>query len=220
MSDGLYVHIVESPAPSELRKGDTEGKALCSFLDIAKIPYSYNLVVNLDQFKVAMTDDTEESVQKFGRLPTLHLSTHGGEEGIQLTSQRRIGRVIPWAKLAGYIRPIYKLINNDLIVCMSCCGGAHGTQMAKVLRKKAIPFKWIMGTSTKIEIPDAALAYSIFYRRLHCGFDSYDHLLRVIEAVRDASGISDFDIWDSEHIQEDYSKELILKYIEEYLEKK
>ena len=64
MSDKFYVHIVESPAPYELLDGITEGKALCSFLDIADIPYLYNLVVDLDHFKKAMTDRVSEGINK------------------------------------------------------------------------------------------------------------------------------------------------------------
>ena len=212
MSDEFYVHIVESPSPDELLNGITEGKALCSFLDIAEIPYSYSLVVDLDHFKKAMIDRVYESIEKFQRVPILHISTHGGQEGIYLTNQYDSGNYLSWSNLAAYLLPIHEDLDNKLGVCMSCCGGAHGIQMAEVIRSNSIPFRWIIGTSTEIEVPDAALAYSIFYRRHHCGV--YDGLMEAVEA---GSGIQ-FDIWEGEYIQKEYSKKIRQQNIDKILE--
>ncbi|MEX1228865.1 MAG: hypothetical protein WEB58_01420 [Planctomycetaceae bacterium] len=157
MSANFYVHIVESPSPAELLDGITEGRALCSFLDIARIPYSYNLAVDPAQFHAAMTDRVVTAGKAFNGLPPiLHFSTHGGEEGIQLTNQRETGIVIPWSDLATYIRPVHRIIGN-IGVCMSCCGGSHGTKMARVISSEEVPFAWIMGSSTQIDLRDAAL---------------------------------------------------------------
>ncbi len=195
MSADFYVHIVESPSPAELRDGVTEGRALCSFLDIAGIPYSYSLAVDLDQFRIAMTNKVDEAINGFSKLPILHLSVHGGEGGIQLTNQEKL----LWSELADYIHPINNRLNGRLDVCMSCCGGAYGAQMAQVFPDS--PYNWLVGSFADVALPDIALAYSILYRRVHCG---YENLLELIETVRAASGISDFGIWDGKRIQEEY----------------
>lgn len=214
MSNKFYVHIVESPSPAELLDGITEGKALCSFLDIAKIPYSYNLAVDLNHFNIAMGDRIWESINKFQVWPILHLSTHGNREGIQLTYQHDIGEILPWLKLANYLRPIHDRLNGGIGVCMSCCGGAHGTQMARVIPSNLIPFSWIVGTSTAVALPDVALAYSIFYRRFHSGVSGQP----LIDAVRAGSGITDFSIWKGEFIQAEYSQNIhkILEQIRQH----
>lgn len=217
MSANFYVHIVESPSPAELHYGITEGRALCSFLDIAGVPYSYNLVVNLDQFHIAMTHDVDESIDEFDKVPILHLSMHGDERGIQLTNQHETGGLLLWSELANYIRPIHDILYDGLGVCMSCCGGAHGTQMAEVILKKDIPYRWIAGSFSQIEYPDAALAYSIFYRRLHYG--AYN-ICRLIKAIRVTSGIDDFDIWDGDLIQEKYFQDRIKRIITRKLEER
>lgn len=203
MTASFYVHIVESPSPEELLNGITEGRALCSFLDIAGIPYLYNLAVNPTQFHVAMTDRVELGVNEFELPPILHLSTHGGEDGIQLTTQREFGEVVEWAKLAEYIRPIHQIIDG-IGVCMSCCGGANGRKMAQVNSAKDVPFDWIIGTSTEIDLRDAALAFAVFYRRFHCdnSIDPDD----LLKAMRAASGVLDFNVWLGQLTQKQYSK--------------
>ena len=204
MPNKFYVHIVESPSPDELLDGITEGKALCSFLDIAKIPYSYNLAVDLNHFKIAMGDRIWESITKYQVWPILHLSAHGGQDGIQLTNQRDTGQFLSWSELATYLRPIHDKLKGGIGVCMSCCGGAYGTQMAKVIFRNLIPFNWIVGTSTVVAVPDIALAYSIFYRRFHSGVSGQP----LIDAVRVGSGITDFSIWKGEFIQTEYSQNI------------
>ena len=198
MSAEFYVHIVESPSPEELHNGLTEGKALYSFLDIAGIPYSYSLAVDLDEFHIAMTEAVDEAIDEFRKPPILHLSAHGSELGIQLTSREELF----WPDLADYIRPINEVLNGGLGVCMSCCGGGHGTQMAEIIRKEKLPYKWITGSSADVMLPDVALAYSVFYRRFHCG--DYEVVGDLVTTVRAASAIDDFDIWDGNLIQEEY----------------
>lgn len=198
MSADFYVHIVESPSPAELRDLRTEGQALCSVLAVAGIPYSYSLAVDLDQFHIAMTDEVDEAIDEFRKPPILHLSTHGSERGIQLTNQEEL----LWSDLADYIRPLNEILNGGLGVCMSCCGGAHGVQMAEVMRREKLPYKWIAGSFADVMLPDIALAYSVFYRRFHSG--DYGDDGDLIKTVRAASGIADFAIWDGKRIQEKY----------------
>ena len=190
----FYVHLIESPSPDELRDGGTEGKALCSFLDIAGIPYAYNLVVDLDQFHIAMTDKIDEAIDAFRKVPILHLCTRESERGIQLTNQNEL----LWSELAEYIRLIHKSIPGGLGGCISGCFGLDGAKMAEVAN---IPYGGIAGSDCEIEVPDVALAYAIFYRRLYCGIDDIASLLR---AIRVASRISDFNIWKKKRIQAAY----------------
>lgn len=218
MSANFYVHIVESPSPADLHDGITEGTSLCSVLDIAGIPYSYSLVVNLEQFSIAMTERIYKAILRFDKYPILHLSTHGNEQGIQLTNQHETRDILPWSALAEYIRPIHDILKDEdgLGVCMSCCGGAHGTQMAQVIHAENIPYSWIVGSFAKIKYSDAALAYSAFYRRLHCGADNIDLLLK---AIRVTSGIPDFDIWGGEVIHQEFREEVFEKFREIIREK-
>ena len=211
MANNFYVHIVESPSPDELLDDITEGRALREFLDIAGIQYSYNLAVDLDRFHIAMRDKIVKSIKDYRKVPILHLSTHGNEQGIQLTNQYGTEDMIFWPQLADYLRDIHEYIGG-LGVCMSCCFGAHGIQMAKVISKEKIPYRWIIGSFSDIDLCDSALAYATFYRRLHRGIDNTNHLM---EALRIVSGISDFGVLNAEQIQKAYRQ----KRIEEILGK-
>lgn len=71
-----------------------------------------------------------------------------------------------------------------------------------VIRREKLPYKWLAGSFADGTIPDIALAYSVFYRRFHCG--DYEDDQDLINRVRAASGIADFNIWDGERIQEKY----------------
>ena len=209
MTDTFYVHIIESPSPKELLEGITEGRALCSFLDIARIPYSYYLAVDPEQFRIAMTTRIEEDSLRFNLPPILHFSMHGSEGGIQLTNQRESKQEIPWAELAVYIRPIHQIF-GDIGVCMSCCEGANGFRMAQVIKTEDVPFAWIIGSFTEIDLRDAALAFAVFYRRFHCGNTDLDSLL---EAMQSASNVTDFNLWFGNLTQQQYSQESLGNFL-------
>jgi hypothetical protein len=197
----FYVHIVESPSPAELLDGLTEGRALCSFLDVAGICYSYNLAVDETQFRIAMNDRIIQAGQWFGRPPILHFSTHGGDLGIQLCQQRQSGYGIKWEQLAEYLKPIRRTIGG-IGVCMSCCGGAHGNKMAQVLRPEDVPYAWIVGTHRSVVVCDAALAFAVFYRSFQRG----EGLSRAIAAMNAASGVIDFRLEFGADTQQEYAQ--------------
>jgi hypothetical protein len=200
----FYVHIVESPSPANLLDGCTEGRMLCSFLELAHIPCVYNLAVDRTQFQESMTTRLAQGAQFFNLPPILHFSTHGNEDGIQLTHQREAKEVIPWAELANSIKPINQAIGGGLGICMSTCGGSHGRQMAQVVRKEDIPMGWIVGSTASVSFCDAALAFCTFYRGLQRGAD----FGTLIPAVRAASGISDFAVDFGHLIHQQYEKRL------------
>lgn len=200
----FYVHIVESPSPENLLDGCTEGRMLCSFLELAQIPCVYNLAVDRTQFHESLSTRLVQGAQAFNLPPILHFSTHGNHEGIQLTSQREGGEVLEWKTLAELIRPINQAIGGGLGVCMSTCGGAHGRRMAEVIRREDVPMGWIVGSTASVSFCDAALAFCVFYRGLHRGAE----FASLIPAARAASGIDDFNVDFGHLVHEQYAQRL------------
>ena len=198
----FFVHIIESPSPADLLNGLTEGRMLCNFLEIARIPCLYNLAVDLTQFNEAMTNQVRLGVEWFQVPPILHISAHGDENGIQLTHQYEAGELLAWAELAKLIKPISQDLSFRVGVCMSTCGGAHGRKMAQVLRTEDIPMAWIVGTATSVSISDAALAFAVFYRGLQRGSSLND----LVVAMRVASGVSDFNVDFGHLVQQQYAQ--------------
>ena len=211
MGSGFYVRIIESPSPDELLYGQTEGKALCSFLDISKIPYTYHLAIDRRMFGKALMDQIYETTLKFEAVPILHLSMHGSEKGIILTNQRDPKEIITWRELAKLIKPIKDLFGR-LGICLSSCMGAYGQKMAEVIMPEELPFDWIVGTSDTAYLQDLALAFAIFYR----GFqrDALNQSgLDFIKAIQIATNITGFHIEFGEFTQERYKKEIITKLL-------
>jgi len=211
MTTSFYVHIVESPSPEDLLDGRTEGRILCSFLDVAGIPYLYNLAVDANQFQIAITDRIVQGGQIFKLPPILHISCHGDQQGIQLTNQRQDGKSIPWTDLAAHLRPIYQFTDGEFGVCMSSCHGSAGKQMAKVIKPQDIPFSWIVGAKTEIDLRDVALAYAVFYRRFQRGQPE-----GVIEAMNALVGGDEFEISFGKLTHQEY-RETFLKQFNEWL---
>ncbi len=206
MAANFYVHIVECPSPRELLDGQTEGRALCSFLHVAQIPFLYNLAIDDEQFTIALTQRIHYGSQQFGRPPILHLSAHGSDQGIQLAHQRKTQQYIPWSLLARHIRPIRDTW-KDLGLCMSSCGGGHERRMAEVIRAEDVPFAWIVGPTVPVDLRDAALAFAVFYRRLQVGKSG-----EAIEAMRVASGVQQFDIAVGDLTQQQYTASVTQAY--------
>ena len=200
----FYVHIIESPSPENLLDGYTEGRMLCSFLELAQIPCVYNLAVDRTQFTEAMTNRLVQGVQFFNLQPILHFSMHGSHDGIQLTHQREVGEVLKWSDLAESIKPINQAMGGGLGICMSTCGGSHGRKMAEVFRKEDVPMGWIVGSSASVNFCDAALAFCAFYRGIQRGADFGG----LIPAVRAASGIDDFAVEFGHLIHEQYAQRM------------
>ncbi|HET6881126.1 MAG TPA: hypothetical protein VFI31_13280 [Pirellulales bacterium] len=136
----------------------------------------------------------------------LHLSMHGCQDGIQLTSQRDQGAIIPWQALGGMLHPLHNALPGGLGVCMSCCGGIHGKAMAQTFDKNRVPFNWLVGSASDADWRDLALAFAVFYRRYQAGLSG----TKLIEAVKVASGINDFDIVHGPLTQQSYARESLL----------
>lgn len=218
MFNDFYVHIVESLTPNELLEGLTQGRALCSFLDLAGIPNLYNLVVDRKRFDVAMRERVDYGIRRFKVLPIVHLTAHGNEQGIQLTHQHDAGELILWKDLAELLKPLHQAILHytataGLGVCMSTCGGIHGRRMAEVMNFQDVPFAWLVGTATSVNIHDAALAFVVFYRGFQRG-ESQDQLIRAMQV---ASGVSDFAIEFGHLRQQEYSQANLQSFLENFL---
>jgi hypothetical protein len=215
MQNKFYVHIIESPAPEDLLEGRTEGKMLGSFLELTGIPFLYNLAVDKKRLKEALTARISNGVQQFDAAkPIIHISSHGDEEGIQLTSQREEGETIPWLDLGDMLLPINRQFDG-IWVCMSCCGGGHAKNMAEVINAKRIPMAWVIGPTENLSWSEGALAFAVFYHRFQQGAER-DELL---EAMNATTGNGSFIIHHAPKVQRDYIRSVRRKQVDEWLQR-
>ena len=201
----FYVHIVESLAPEELLCNFAPGRALAEFLSLSGIPYQYNNVVDKIRFQQALSSRVVEGMRTNKTVPIMHLAMHGAETGVQLTEQRNTLNQVAWQELASYLLPIHQSLTYGLPVCMSSCKGIHGLNMANTMDPKTIPYSWLVGFGSDVQWRDLALAYAVFYRRFQNGLSGN----QLIEAVKSASGHTDFSVADGKIAQTSYSSSII-----------
>lgn len=206
----FYVHIIESPSPEDLLDGLSEGATLCNFLQIAGVPYLYNLVVDRQRLDEALTVRVMQGLQR-NLVPVIHIAAHGGEEGIQLTDQRKNGELVTWKELAALLAPINTASGGKLGIGLSCCRGKHGKSMAHVVKQEHLPVSWIVGTEQDANYCDLALAFVSFYRALQRG--TADAKV-VFDAIRVLTGVTDFDIEFGDIVQQQYSADLARRMVE------
>jgi len=116
----FFIYIVESPSASDLYDGISEGGLVAQFIRLDSIQCVTRTAINSTAFVTALTIGLAEAMIRFpDRYPILHLSAHGGKEGIQLSS----GEVLTWAKLKDLLIPINESFRGELLLCMSSCEG-------------------------------------------------------------------------------------------------
>lgn len=176
---GFSVYIVESPSPLDLYHKRFEGELLMKALKLAKIPSEHKLAVNSEAFNMSFTVGLSAYLlQPNALLPLLHISAHGGKEGIRLTS----GEEINWHELRDIIMPINERLKGGLILCMSSCQGIQACRM--VMMEGRLPFLAIIGHSGEPSWSDTAVAYATFYHLLAEGYC----VPEAVKAMRTASG--------------------------------
>jgi hypothetical protein len=193
----FFVYVVESPSPLDLYHRRSEGEIIRKAVNLNQIPCSVVTAINLDAFEASLKIGLPEAMSLYKNLnPILHISAHGNEEGIQLSS----GQVLQWAVLRQYLLPINTALNNNLLVCMSCCKGYSGTRMAMFVQDAGYPFYAIVANSEDPLWADTAVAYSTFYHLLGKG----EYVVDAVQAMRVASGNDTFFVNTAEQSRQGY----------------
>lgn len=142
------------------------GRAICEALNIAQIPYCYNLAVNREMLTLALGSRLHETCTRLNCPPILHFSVHGNSDGIALTN----GEFLSWHDLRTLLYPVTSRMQGGLLICMSSCAGAAGSRMS--MYEDADPNFWaLVGHGGDLTWSDAALAYISFYNLFFKGFD-------------------------------------------------
>jgi hypothetical protein len=190
-----FVHIIESPSPSDLLDGRTEGRALSEAMRLADIPHWYSLAVDRASLREALGPRLGLAYETLQKLPIVHLSMHGNADGIALTN----GEFLSWHDLRTELLPLLRIMRGTLLICLSSCSGGSGCRMA-MYEDAETPFWALVGNSMDTRWADAAIAYITFY---HLFFKDQD-VASCVEAMRVASGDPNFVIFDGAHTRESW----------------
>ncbi len=177
----FFVYVIESPSAVDLYHRRSEGEILQQAASLNQIPCIVKTTINSEAFEAALKIGLKEVMDIYpGMIPILHISAHGSKDGIQLSS----GEVLNWAQLEPLFRPINQALDNSLLLCLSCCQGYSGVQMAMCNDDRPHPFYAIVSNGEKPLWSDTAVAYSTFYHQLAKGHFISD----AVNAMQVASG--------------------------------
>jgi hypothetical protein len=164
-----HVFIIESPRPTEILLGQTEGEALDRVLSLAQVNHKLYRVVSEDTLDLCLADMADRcDATKGVPLVIIHLSMHGNEDGIGLTS----GQSLSWDDLRDKLMMFANranLVTQEkalLVLCFATCFGLSGRKMNEGRSKSC--FLALVGAREKINLPDALTAFVVFY---HGAFD-------------------------------------------------
>jgi hypothetical protein len=193
----FFVYVIESPSPVDLYHGRSEGDIIKQAACLNHIHCSVKTAVNSEAFEASIKLGLKQEMEIFKeQFPVLHISAHGYEEGIQLTS----GEQLTWAQFRLLLHPVNQALNGNLIVCLSSCQGYSGTRMAMHLEDDGYPFFAIIANAETPLWSDTAVAYSTFYHLLAKGA----FIMNAVEAMRVASGNSTFFVQTAEQSRLSY----------------
>lgn len=193
----FFVYVIESPSPVDLYHRRSEGEIIRQAASLNQIPCMLKTSINGEAFEAALKIGLKEAMDTYpGLIPMLHISAHGYKDGIQLSS----GEVLNWFSLEELFRQINQAFNGTLLLCLSCCEGYSGVQMAMTTEEKHPPFYALVSNGEKPLWSDTAVAYSTFYHLIAKGY----YITEAVQAMRVASGNDTFWIRTAEDAKKGY----------------
>lgn len=193
----FFVFVIESPSSIDLYHRRSEGEILQQAANLNQIPCIVKTAINYEAFEASLKIGLKEAMDDFkGLIPILHISAHGFEDGIQLSS----GQIINWEQLAELLRPLNQALENSLLFCLSCCEGYSGIRMAMTEEDRDHPYYAIVANVEKPLWSDTAVAYSTFYHLLAKGHFITD----AVSAMQVAAGNDKFWLQTAEGAKQTY----------------
>ena len=203
----FFVYIVESPSAPDIYHGRSEGGLVAQALALDGIPCVSRTAITSAALTAAFRIGLPEVMKQFpDRLPIVHLSAHGGKEGIQLSD----GQVVAWSELRDLLVPINVSLDGTLILCMSACEGFYGGIMAMEEGDAPHPYLALICHTGKPTWSDTAVSYLAFYHRLSKG----GKLGEALKGMRAASGDEDWTIESAEEFRNGYLEYIRQKKVE------
>ena len=168
---------------------------LSEALKVAGIPHWYCLATDKSMLLEALGNHLIAAWTTHQRLPILHLSMHGTNDGVALTS----GEFLSWHELREHLLPLLRKMQGGLLICMSSCFGSAGCRMAMYTDGEP-PFWALVGNNASATWADAAVAYVSFYHLLFKDFP----VPICVESMKAASGDHQFNCWFGNETQKDW----------------
>lgn len=118
-------------------------------------------VSGISGFKDAIAHIGRQMLNDTSSYPLVHIACHGSKDGLQLMS----GEEVTWSLLAEIVRPLHLSTRKNLVLGLSSCFGSSAGPAMTWLDVE-LPCKAIFGPRLKVQIGEAAIAWSVLYHNL------------------------------------------------------
>ncbi|MEZ4231538.1 MAG: hypothetical protein R3B89_20340 [Polyangiaceae bacterium] len=156
------VHIIESPSEDDFLASRSEGRVLMEALTHAGLPVAMSTVISRNALTKVVVGIAlkAKALSMEGKpiTPILHLSMHGSENEIGLTSGERL----TWKQLAPLVGTVHSMSGGMWLV-MSTCKGFSSSRMAY---HQEAPFSVMIGSSEDINWNDTVAVFTAFYHHV------------------------------------------------------
>lgn len=152
--------------------------------DIAEFISDFKKVDNKEEFLDYLRELNATYEQ--GTILTLHLETHGSEDGISLSS----GELVSWKEFYDAIRPLNVKMNNLLVVVMAMCYGA--ALMCYIEPEERAPFLCFVGSTREESEHNISRGFKVFYSLYTSALDIATALPLLQTETQDEEGKSHF----------------------------
>jgi len=194
------MYIIESPSSVDLYNDRYECGMLCELARLNGVSHSRKIVTDKRVFEYSISGDIHQTISTLLAagpvIPIIHISCHGSDKGISLTS----GELITWTELCKLLVPINTCFHNSLLLSLSCCNGYSGVQIAMNVNTDVYPYLALISNSESPNWSETAIAYSTFYHNIFRGKNLHD----ARDAMMIASGNDNFSVDMADAIQKSY----------------
>jgi hypothetical protein len=165
------IYVIESPNPEDLLFDRHEGNSLASILKLGGIDVFYYLAANEETFEQSfkLIAETIRGRPDFPTsMPWIHISAHGGPDGLELTD----GGVVEWQILTRMLTELHQCVGAAVVplpmpqalpkasLCLSSCGAFEAYRSTA---SSTPPFQCLVGAVRDVGWCQALIAFSSFY---------------------------------------------------------
>ena len=145
---------------------------MAKVLELAGIEVLYFLATTEETFDRAFTEISDAILGQLNphtSMPFVHISAHGGPDGLELTD----GDLVLWEKLDRLLEQLHKKVGPILMppnlnqnlpkttVCLSSCGAYSAYSLGSI--NKPEPYQSLIGPNKDVGWCEALIAFSTFY---------------------------------------------------------
>lgn len=168
---GYEIIVIQSLKKSELETGNSLYNDILKYKQVVKddIITRYYNISSRNEFAELLRNIEKEIPSN--HILTLHMETHGCNEGIGLSS----GDLIGWKELFSLIRPINIKTSNLLMIVLSMCNGAAISSLVEPTKR--CPYRAFLGFEHEMKAGDLEEVFHAFY-------EAYDNMLNIDIALK------------------------------------